>query len=263
MRIRDLLPEGKMLIEPFVGSGAVFLNTDYPAYLLADINGDLINTYVALQTHGAKFIVDAKTFFSKTNNTETAYYRLREQFNTSRDPYERAIIFLYLNRHCYNGLCRYNQAGEFNVPFGRYAAPYFPEYELHCFFVKLKRATIVRQHFVKSLRRAKKSHVVYCDPPYFPLSDTANFTSFSAAGFTIEDQQLLAREAERAMRHGAYVLISNHDTRMARTVYSHAQLRSTTARRRISCNPRGRAPVAELFAIFDPSVKRARSQVQG
>ena len=97
--------------------------------ITADINGDLINLYNIVKTRTASFIEDARQLFSASNAAET-YYAQRTAFNASTDTYQRAVLFLYLNRHGYNGLCRYNLRGEFNVPFGRYRKPYFPEAEL-------------------------------------------------------------------------------------------------------------------------------------
>ena len=120
------LPNGKKLIEPFAGSGAVFLNTDFEEYLIADTNTDLINLYKQVQTNGEDFIAYASALFIPDNNTETKFYTLRSEFNDCTEPARKAALFVYLNRHCFNGLCRYNSKGKFNVPFGRYSKPVFP-----------------------------------------------------------------------------------------------------------------------------------------
>lgn len=124
--IRRYLPAGDCLIEPFVGAGSVFLNTEYDRYILADINSDLINLYDIVKTQTDDFIRDARELFTDEHNVAEMFYLLRDEFNLCAVPYRRAVLFLYLNRHCYNGLCRYNMRGEFNVPFGCYKKPYFP-----------------------------------------------------------------------------------------------------------------------------------------
>ena len=129
-KIISALPKKKTLIEPFVGSGAVFLNTEYENYILADTNTDLISLYLILQEHGIEFIRFTESLFSDTNNHEKVFYELRNEFNITKDVERKAAIFVYLNRHCFNGLCRYNSKGEFNVPFGRYSKPYFPFQEM-------------------------------------------------------------------------------------------------------------------------------------
>ena len=110
--------------------GSVFLNTDYEAYLLTDINPDLIRFYNLLKYKPDQLILDARRLFAEEYNQSQEYYALRERFNATQDEYQRALMFLYLNRHGYNGLCRYNRKGGFNVPFGRYKRPHFPEAEL-------------------------------------------------------------------------------------------------------------------------------------
>ena len=132
-RIKEQLPPGKRLIEPFVGSGAVFVNTTYDAYLLADANGDLIQLYQHLQAEGDEFIAYAQQFFVAKTNTKEQFYHFRTEFNRTDDTRYKSALFVYMNKHCFNGLCRYNQKGEYNVPFGRYKKPYFPEKELRFF----------------------------------------------------------------------------------------------------------------------------------
>ena len=171
------LPEAETLVEPFVGAGSVFLNTDYSHYVLNDINADLINLYKELKHAPDEFISDAKKLFVDLNNYSDAYYQYRVQFNASQDAYERAVLFLYLNRHGYNGLCRYNLKGIFNVPFGKYKKPYFPEKELYFFAEKSQKATFTCKGYADVFNDLPRSSVVYCDPPYVPHSKTASFTA--------------------------------------------------------------------------------------
>ena len=253
--IRQLLPAGDKLIEPFVGAGSVFLNTDYDKYLLNDINADLINLYKFLKRRPKTYIEDARKLFVPGNNQEHAYYGLRKAFNASTDTYERSLLFLYLNRHGYNGLCRYNSRGLFNVPFGRYRAPYFPAAELEFFAEKAKKATFTCEPFQNSFRRARRGHVVYCDPPYLPLSPTANFTSYSSNGFGLDEQLLLAQKSMQAAKNrGIPVLISNHDTETARLFYEAAELTTLQVHRFISQNGANRKKVGELLAYFAPTL---------
>ena len=249
-RIKRKLPEGERLIEPFVGSGAVFLNTDFPRYLLADSNGDLINLYKTLQREGDAFIEYCRKIFVPRNNQEERYYQLRQEFNASRSVRRRAALFLFLNRHGYNGLCRYNARGGFNVPFGRYKRPYFPAKEMRAFHARAQRATFVQGDFQEVMASARPGDVVYCDPPYFPLSTSANFTSYSAGGFSLEHQQQLAQLAEKSARRGVPVLISNHSTDETRLAYAGAAVSKFDVQRYISCNGANRKKVPELLALF-------------
>ena len=249
--IRRHLPAGDCLIEPFVGAGSVFLNTDYEKYILADINSDLINLYNIVKDRTDEFICDARELFSIEANTPQIYYSLRTEFNQCADAYRRAVLFLYLNRHCYNGLCRYNLSGEFNVPFGRYKRPYFPEIELNWFAQKAQNAVFVCGHYQKTLTKVASGSVVYCDPPYVPLSTTANFTAYHTNSFNNIEQQNLARIAHHLAREVQVpVLISNHDTLLTREWYCDAILFVVKGRRTISRNILGRTKVDELLALY-------------
>ncbi|MDP7592202.1 MAG: Dam family site-specific DNA-(adenine-N6)-methyltransferase [Litorilituus sp.] len=250
--IAKMLPKGDCLIEPFVGAGSVFLNTDYSRYVLNDINKDLINLYQILQVKPDTFIHDARKFFSAENNESDTYYQLRKEFNESKDRYFRSLIFLYMNRHGYNGLCRYNKSGGYNVPFGKYKRPYFPEAELNFFAAKAEKATFVCEGYRDTFARAKDSDVIYCDPPYVPLSKTASFTSYAGNGFGLDEQADLANVAEEvSSEKSTPVLISNHDTIWTRKIYQYAsKTKSIKVARTISQTATKRKKVAELLVLY-------------
>ncbi|WP_100642688.1 Dam family site-specific DNA-(adenine-N6)-methyltransferase [Alteromonas facilis] len=250
-RIVGLLPDADKLVEPFVGAGSVFLNSDFDKYHLNDINPDLIELYSTLKRRPQTFIDDARRYFVVENNTDSAYYALRDEFNQTEDPYLRSLLFLYLNRHGYNGLCRYNRSGGFNVPFGRYVKPYFPEQELEIFAEKSKRAVFTCLSFNQVFRRVRKGSVIYCDPPYVPINATAMFTDYSSKGFSLDQQVELARLAKHtAFNRGIPVLLSNHDVAFTREIYQHAQLSKLKVKRSISQNAEKRQAVGELFALY-------------
>lgn len=249
--IQRHLPPARKLVEPFFGAGSVFLNTDYDHYLLADINPDLINLYNLLKERPEEYISEAKRWFVAENNRKEAYLNIRAEFNKTDDVMYRSLAFLYMNRFGFNGLCRYNKKGGFNVPFGSYKKPYFPEAELEFFAEKAKKATFVCEGYPETFSRARKGSVVYCDPPYAPLSNTANFTSYAGNGFTLDDQAALADIAEKAAtERGIPVLISNHDTTLTRRLYHGAELNVVKVKRTISRNGSGRNKVDELLALF-------------
>ena len=252
-RIKALMPEGGRLIEPFVGSGAVFLSTQYDRFLLADANLDLINTYRYLQREGSDFVAACRSLFVSENNTPEGYYQLRERFNRSGSVEERAMLFVYLNKHGYNGLCRYNSSGGFNVPFGRYSRPHFPGEEMLSFWRKVQRAEFTHRDFIETMRSAESGDVIYCDPPYVPLSATASFTAYSAGGFSTAAQVKLAETAHELAERGIPVIISNHDTALTRQLYAGARrIEAFAVQRNISCNPAKRETARELLALFGP-----------
>jgi DNA adenine methylase len=248
--IHPALPAGKRLVEPFVGSGAVFLNSHYPSFLLSDINPDLINLYKLLQKRGEHFIRQSKRYFTQQYNNETQYYRLRAQFNRCRDLEKRSILFLYLNRHAYNGLCRYNKKGEFNVPFGRYKKTYFPELELRHFIKKAKYAKFSCLPFEELLKKTQAGDVIYCDPPYSPLNSRANFTNYTGQSFNLQAHEQLAKEAKKMVAQKLPMIISNHDTPQTRKLYESASIKGFKVQRFISCLGNERKQVKELLAIY-------------
>ncbi len=249
-KIKPILPMGERLIEPFTGSGALFLNTKYPTYLLAEKNPDLLITYQKLQQHGESFIKECQPYFTSKYNQEEQYYLCRERFNRTRSKNVRARLFLYLNRNGYNGLCRYNQKGLFNVPFGRYIKPYFPKEEMTYFHQKTKSAEFLFADFEETLSHAQVGDVVYCDPPYLPLSKSASFTSYTSKNFNHQRQRKLATIAKALANRGIPVLISNHDTPEARRLYKDAEITTFEIQRHISCNGQKREKVKELLALY-------------
>lgn len=248
--IKSTLPQGNRLIEPFVGSGSVFLNTDYSANLLADSNPDLINLFQLVQKEGQGFINYCRGYFVPENNSELAFYQLREEFNATDDLRKKAALFVYLNRHCFNGLCRYNSKGRFNVPFGRYSKPTLPEKEMFYFHEKSQSAVFEVADFITTMAKAKHGDVVYCDPPYVPLSATSSFTSYSKGGFGLDEQNALADMAKRLQKNGITVVISNHDTVFTNQVYQPAKIITFDVQRFISSDTKNRNAVGELLAVF-------------
>jgi len=235
----------------------VFLNTRHEDNLLADSNPHLISLFSQLKEDGEEMVQQCKRLFTSKNNREHRYYELREEFNTSNDPVRRSSLFVYLNRHCYNGLCRFNKQGKFNTPFGQYERPYFPEQEMLAFAEKLQSATAKCQDFRLTIAEAGPRDVVYCDPPYVPLSNTANFTDYAAGGFSAKDHQDLAALCVETAQRGASVLISNHDTPFTRNLYHEAkEIVPVLVSRTISCNGENRKKARELIAVFSSGQAR-------
>lgn len=250
------LPQGQRLIEPFVGAGSVFLNTNFDHYLLCDINQDLIDLYNIVKHQSEDYIRAAKAFFVDEMNNADIYYDIRQRFNASKNPFERSVYFLYLNRHGFNGLCRYNKKGGFNVPFGSYKKPYFPENEIRAFSIKSQHAEFRCIGYEQAFASAQYGDVIYCDPPYAPLSTTASFTTYVGAGFSLDDQALLARHSRFIAKNKAIpVMISNHDIPLTRELYHGAKLHTIQVQRNISQKGSARVKVDELMALYKANVK--------
>lgn len=249
-RIKFVLPTGKRLIEPFCGSCAVSFNTDYPNYLLTDINKDLIEFYNYLKCDRTKFVNYCKELFASQNNNAKFFYDLREVFNETSNLKYKSAIFLYLNRHGFNGLCRYNSKGKFNVSFGKYKKPYFPEKEMREFIRNCERYTFKVSDFSKVMLSAKRGDVVYCDPPYEALSGTSRFVEYSSGGFGNEQHLELTSIARHLSKKGIPVLISNHNLEKTPHMYKGAKISCFEVQRYISCIGDRRKKVSELIAVF-------------
>ena len=202
------------------------------------------------------YIKAASKYFKPKYNDRYQYYRLRDKFNKTKDELERANLFLYLNRHGYNGLCRYNSQGGFNVPFGSYKNVMFPDEAIYYFHQKSQKAKFYCTDFSKLMQKANKSgDVIYADPPYYPLSKSAKFTQYTRRGFSHEEQQHLANLAEKLVKKQVQVVISNHVTEETLAMYKQATIYQFPVRRFISCVADTRGKVDELIAVYKPVFK--------
>ncbi|MGG6082580.1 DNA adenine methylase [Salmonella enterica] len=275
-QLRKHLPKASYLIEPFVGGGSVFMNTDYDRYVLCDSNPALINFYRLLTTNTTALIERAWSLF-KDGNTPEAYENNREAFNAitlshdkRRTQYlEWAALFLYLNRHGFNGVQRTNLKGGFNVPFGKYKNPYFPFPEMRLFADKARetmtsfvcadfRTTMKGLpdicHRVSFHAGTPSDAVIYCDPPYLPLDGKDSFTHYNGRAFTSKDHRALAAHLVAANHlYGVKSVISNSDTEETRKIYSPFKLHTLNVRRSVSASSKGRKPAKEVIGVYPPA----------
>ncbi|EOX8581834.1 Dam family site-specific DNA-(adenine-N6)-methyltransferase [Salmonella enterica] len=249
----QLIPAGMRLIEPFVGGGSVFLNSDkHACFLLADVNTDLINLYQMLAVVPGAVIRHARVMFDRLNNAES-YTALRDEFNAQvMDGPERAAAFLFLNRHCFNGLIRYNRNNQFNVGWGKYPSPYFPLDEINAFTEMAHNCVFMAAGFRRTLALAGEGDVVYCDPPYEPMPGTAGFTNYAAGGFTWDDHIALAECCVAAHQRGARIMIGNSTAPRVIDLYSQHgfEIHHISARRSISSKGSTRETAKDLVAIL-------------
>lgn len=249
-----LLPliKGKRLFEPFMGSCVVGLNSDIDNIHLNDFNNDLIYLFTNIKTNKEKLILTTQSLFNN-GNVEELYYINRTRFNETEDPFERASLFLYLNRHGFNGLCRYNSEGLYNVPFGRYDNVYFPSKEIEHTHTILnaKKSSFDNVDFLIHMSKAKSGDVIYCDPPYVPITQASNFVNYSKDGFSLEQQKDLADMAEALRKKRITTIISNHDTEFSRDIYKNcSKIIEIDVSRTISQKADSRVKVKEIIVVF-------------
>ena len=261
--IRERLPrEWGTYFEPFIGGGAAFFALAPPRAVLADTNRDLIAMYEAVRDHPGG-VMQALNDLQPQVLDEERYYAIRAQDPATLSANEAAARFIYLNKTCYNGLYRVNRQGRFNVPFGRYSRPprlYIPE-NLLAVSAVLRGADLLCDDYRTALAGAGDGDFVYLDPPYHPLSATANFTGYTSLGFGDDDQRSLADEIARLTETGAYVLLSNSDTPLIRELYAEYRIAELKVGRAINSRGDRRAGVTELLVDnYSMIPKKSRSQ---
>jgi DNA adenine methylase len=249
----------KVYHEPFLGGGAFFFHLYRLGRIrhavLSDINAELIATYEAIRDRVEEVI----HLLGEFPYDRDFYYSLRAKDPWQLSPAERAARMIYLNKTGYNGLYRVNRQGKFNVPFGRYKSPkYYDPENLRAVAIALREVQLVCASFETVLERAAKGDFVYLDPPYVPLSATANFTEYHATGFDLASHRLLRDVALNLDRRGVYVLISNSDTQLVRELYNTAcfHIDLVWAGRAINCNGRKRGKVSEAIITNYPVRER-------
>ena len=254
--LNKYFPEnGKKFFEPFVGAGSVALNVHYKECVINDVNHDLILTWKYLKKNKEDFVQSCKKLFDHPDaNTREFFDSRKKELNSTDNKERKAHLFVYLNRHCFNGLCRYNGSNEFNVPFGKYDKPYFPEKELLSVVPIIENWTILRKDFREIFTMMEAGDVAYCDPPYVPVSESANFGSYSAGGFGLKDQFDLAENAQKASEKGVTVIISNHYNWYTKELYTkmfNGKIHKIQVSRTISSKVEKRESVGEIIAVFN------------
>lgn len=235
----------KTYYEPFVGGGAVFFalaaEGRFKRAVLGDANEELIETYFSIKEDLETVINRLKAHAGK--HSEEYFYMVR-----ANPGQYIAARMIYLNRTCFNGLYRVNKKGEFNVPFGKYTNPTIcDEDNLRAVSAVLRNVGLLPGDFERSTMRARKGDAVYFDPPYAPLSETSNFTTYTAGGFGSDEQTRLRDVAKQLVDRDVHVLLSNSDTPLVRKLYKGFKIEEVQARRRINSKGDKRGNVGELL----------------
>jgi DNA adenine methylase len=235
--------------EPFAGGAAMFFRIAPKRGVLADSNNDLIGLYTAIANDVNAVI--RRLQMHREAHDESHYYEVRTRWNdreVSWSTPERAAAFIYLNKTCFNGLWRVNRSGAFNVPIGRYTDPPIcvPD-TLRAAAQVLGRAEIRRTDYRGAVTDARAGDFVYFDPPYDPITPTANFTSYTADVFGADQQRELADLARSLVARGCKVMLSNHDTPFIRSIYKGMQIDRVKCARAINSNASKRGDVDEVI----------------
>jgi len=256
---RQLLPEIRKYLpkrdvnyyEPFLGGGAVLFDLQPKKSVVNDINDELINLYRVIKNDVESLITDLK----KHKNEESYFYEIRawdrnpKSYNRLSNI-ERASRIHYLNKTCYNGLFRVNRTGQFNSPFGRYKNPNIVNsVVLRAVSRYLNESNIEFRNtdFEEAIIGAKSGSFVYLDPPYDPISDSANFTGYARDGFNRSEQIRLKELCDRLNERGVSFLLSNAATNFITDLYGDYQIKIIKAKRVINSNGNARGEVDEVL----------------
>lgn len=233
--------------EPFVGGGAVFFDLLPETAYLSDLNNELIVTYNVIKNDVHNLIK-----LLKKHKVEKDYFlRIRAQNPEKLSDLKIASRFIYLNRTCFNGMYRVNSKGGFNVPFGKYENPLIcDEVNLRKASKALKNVEIKKQDYKEVLNKAKRGDFVYFDPPYYPISKTASFTSYTSQGFLDKEQIELRDTFVELHKRGCFVMLSNSDTPFINKIYSEikgARITKVQAGRAINSDASKRGKITEVL----------------
>ncbi|MEI6426219.1 MAG: DNA adenine methylase [Candidatus Absconditabacteria bacterium] len=241
--------------EPFVGGGAVFFDlrnkfgVDFEAHLF-DINENMIITYNIIKDNVLGLIKELKSYpYNKDFFMEIRAWD-RELSFKKKSNIKKAARFIYLNRTSFNGLHRVNSQGFYNVPMGKYTNPKICDEEtLMATKEALQNTTIIKEDFSNIIKYAKKGDFFYFDPPYDPLTDTANFTGYNKGGFGREEQQKLFEVYKKLDKMGCFVMLSNHNTDFINNLYKDYHRHVVYARRSINSDSSKRGVVEETVIL--------------
>jgi DNA adenine methylase len=251
-------------VEPFCGGGAVFFRLAgeerrrFDRAILADKNEHLIALYTAIQTRVDE-LIEALGKLSKSflalppEQREALFYKVRNREAPATDLVARGARLLFLNKTCFNGLWRENAKGQNNVPFGRYANPKILDVDaLRAAHRALQGVKLKVADFAKVTEKLKKGDFVYFDPPYVPVSKTANFTSYAKDGFGPAEQARLRDLLRRLHARGVKAMLSNARTEQTEELYREFDWRPVPMARSINSDPSERGEVGELVVFNHP-----------
>lgn len=236
--------------EPFIGGGAVLFHLQPKNAIINDFNEELVNVYNVIKNNLSELIADLK----KHDNNADYFYEIRgldrtEQFN-DLTPVQRASRIIFLNKTCFNGLYRVNNAGEFNAPFGRYKNPNIvnePTLKAVNKYLNGNNIIIRSGDYATVLEELDNRSFVYLDPPYHPISESSNFTGYVQGGWNIFDQARLRDACNELNERGIKFLLSNSSSPQIKDLYENYNITTVKANRAINSNGADRGEVDEVL----------------
>lgn len=224
--------------EPFIGGGALLFDEQPIHATINDINSALINTYLQIKTNPNGFIrALASLDRAQLADPKAFYYSARTSYNerlaSCKYDSDTAALFVFINKHCFNGLYRVNARGGFNVPFNNSCRPSFTEDNIYSISDYLQDVAILNGDFEVACTDAKEGDFVFFDSPYAPLNPTS-FEAYTKEGFGVEEHKRLARLFETLSNRGCYCMLTNHNTQFINELYGDYKIDVVAVRRAIN-----------------------------
>lgn len=247
--------------EPFAGGLAVLLELMPSSAIVNDINPELTNMYLQIKYQPQKVITNLKKLDGLHESFEDPkefYYSVRKDFNDNMgsETAVQAARFIYLNKHCFNGLYRVNSKGEFNVPFnGKLSGRSFDEDHLRNVSEVLTHTLVLNKDFEDAVSGAGMHDFVFFDSPYVPLTPTS-FTDYTKEGFSYKDHVRLSKVFKELTDRGCYCMLTNHDTPLIRELYKDFRIEVVDVRRSINRNGSDRTGKEVIITNYSLEDKR-------
>lgn len=235
--IEESPKEFNKYFEPFIGGGAVFFAIEHQEATINDINTQLIHTYNIIKNEPHDFIKLLDEYDSILLNQDK-YNEIRSLFNSkiTDDIYdlELAVLFVFLNKHAFNGLYRVNSKGLFNVPWNKKdSGSSFSKDNILSISDYLQSVTILNGDFEVAVKDAKDKDFVFLDSPYAPINPSS-FDSYDKAGFGLEEHVRLSKLFKELTERGCYCMLTNHNTELIRDLYKEYNIEEVNVRRSIN-----------------------------
>jgi DNA adenine methylase len=257
--LRSMFPpkdDYDVYVEPFVGGGAIFFSNSHKEAVISDTNKELYLAYAAIASDVEKLIENLRIL--KEMNTKEHYLSIRSLDTKKMTETERAARLIYLNWTCFNGMYRVNSKGQYNTAYGNYKNPaicdetnlravseYLNSNQVYIYNLDFR--AILNYGWTRDKRDFDKRAFVYCDPPYLPISNTANFVAYTPDKFDIQDHKTLRWHLGELDKRGVLWGLSMSNTEWAKEQYAEYFVHEIKARRSIAGDGKSRASIKELY----------------
>lgn len=240
--------------EPFAGGLAVLLGLQPKTATVNDINKELINLYQTIKNKKDDFLKELEKL-DKLNCDKDKYIEIRKRYNdkieNDEHDAELAALFVWLNKHCFNGLYRVNKKGQFNVPYNNKngTSQSVVKENIDMISTYFQHVTILNGDFEDCLKTAKEGDFIFIDSPYAPINPTS-FEDYTKEGFAKKDHERLAKIFKELDEKGCYCMLTNHDTPLIRELYDDYEIETVDVKRMVNRDANNRVGVEVIIRNY-------------